>query len=53
LAGWVANQIDPDMAQLQANLEALHARMPAPCLGMHPYMPTPMAATTWLALPTK
>ena len=37
LAGWVANQIDPDMAALEENLITLKARLPAACLGIVPY----------------
>lgn len=35
--GWVANQVDPDMAQYQANLESLKMRLPFPLLAMCPY----------------
>ena len=41
LAGWVANQIDPDMAYLDENIDALAARIPAPLLGRVPFMDTP------------
>lgn len=30
LAGWVANRIDPTMAEIDGNLDALHERMTAP-----------------------
>lgn len=33
LAGWVANQVDPDMAMLEENLQTLRQRMPAAYLG--------------------
>jgi dethiobiotin synthetase len=36
LAGWVANVIDPSMSNLDANIEALSARLPAPLLGCVP-----------------
>ena len=36
LAGWVANRVDPAMAAADENLASLHARMPAPCLGVVP-----------------
>ncbi len=36
LAGWVANQIDPDMLYLQDNIDALHGLISAPCLGVIP-----------------
>ena len=44
LAGWVANQIDPAMPHQAANLEALERRLPAPLLGVVPWMTTPSAA---------
>lgn len=37
LAGWVANQVDPEMAMLEENLQTLRQRMPAPCLGWVPW----------------
>jgi dethiobiotin synthetase len=36
LAGWVANQIDPDMSFVQENIDAIAQRLPAPCLGHIP-----------------
>lgn len=36
LAGWVANLIDPAMAEADATVETLHTLMPAPCLGVLP-----------------
>jgi dethiobiotin synthetase len=32
LAGWVANQIDPQMAAFEENLNTLKRRIPAPCV---------------------
>lgn len=43
LGGWVANCIDPEMDLLAENLEALHALMPASCLGVIPYQENPSA----------
>ncbi|MFY8274917.1 dethiobiotin synthase [Pseudoalteromonas sp. SSDWG2] len=37
VAGWIANQIDPDMLCYQQNLETLKARLPAPMLAESPY----------------
>jgi len=37
LAGWVANVIDPNMAELEANIATLKQRLSAPCLGVVPY----------------
>jgi dethiobiotin synthetase len=53
LAGWVANQIDPDMAVADANIETLRERLNAPLLGCVPYLATqsPMLAAKYLALP--
>ncbi len=38
LLGWVANQVDPRMASLEGNLQTLRERLPAPCLGMVPWL---------------
>lgn len=52
LAGWVANQIDPAMPHQADNVEALRARLPAPLLGVVPWMnvPSPAAAAASLDL---
>jgi dethiobiotin synthetase len=39
LAGWVANVVDQDMAELEANFSSLQSRIAAPCLGLVPYTP--------------
>lgn len=36
LAGWVANQVDPQMDRQQHNLQTLKALLQAPCLGVVP-----------------
>ena len=53
LAGWVANTVDPDMARVEQNIEALRARLPAPLLGSLPRVPggDPAAVADHLALP--
>ena len=38
LAGWVANRIDPDMSCFEENVSTLKALLPAPCLGVVPYL---------------
>ena len=38
LAGWVANIIDPQMLELEANLQTLRSAIDAPCLGVVPNM---------------
>ncbi|WP_067515949.1 dethiobiotin synthase [Endozoicomonas ascidiicola] len=38
LAGWVANQIDPDMNRYEENLATLTRLIPAPRLGTVPYL---------------
>ena len=51
-AGWVGNQIDPTMAQQAANIAALRARLPGPCLGIQPFQQqSPAEAPQWLRLP--
>lgn len=37
VAGWIANQVDPQMQEYDANLATLKARLPAPFLGESPY----------------
>lgn len=44
LAGWVGNQIDPDMLAAQDNVELLRARLRAPCLGIIPRLASADAA---------
>ncbi|MDO8271339.1 MAG: dethiobiotin synthase [Gammaproteobacteria bacterium] len=38
LAGWIANVVDPDMAFVDANIEAIESRLHAPCLARIPYL---------------
>jgi dethiobiotin synthetase len=45
LAGWVANQVDPDMRFADENIAALEQRMPAPLLGRVPRLDNPSAAS--------
>ncbi len=51
LAGWVANQIDPHMAELDANIEALEERIRAPLLGVIEWQKQPDAESISLDLP--
>jgi len=53
LAGWVANRIDPAMAASEQNLQTLEHSIPAPCLGVVPYLPEAdfRAAAAYLQLP--
>lgn len=50
LAGWVANQIDPAMPHQADNVEALRARLPAPLLGVVPWMNVPLPAAAAASL---
>lgn len=51
-AGWVANTLDPDMAEFTANLQTLRARLQAPLLGILPFgPPDPAAAAELIELP--
>ncbi|QIK37648.1 dethiobiotin synthase [Caldichromatium japonicum] len=43
LAAWVANWIDPQMLALRENLDVLSSLIPAPCLGMVPWLAGPGA----------
>lgn len=38
LTGWVANQVDSEMAAFDENLLAIRQRLAAPCLGVLPWM---------------
>lgn len=38
IAGWVANCIDPNMSLLDENIASLQQMVPAPCLGIVPFM---------------
>jgi dethiobiotin synthetase len=40
-SGWIGNGIVPDFARREANIETLTARLPAPCLGIVPWMAEP------------
>jgi dethiobiotin synthetase len=53
LAGWVGNHLDPSMPEQAANLDFLHSRLPAPCLGTVPHLqpPDPLAAARGLRFP--
>ncbi|AYH43161.1 dethiobiotin synthase [Azoarcus sp. DN11] len=50
LAGWIANRVDPAMLRFDENLAALHARIPAPLLGVVPYVNDGNAASAAHAL---
>ena len=51
LVGWVANSLEPAMAEFAGNLQSLRNRMQAPLLGVLPYgPPTPAAASRLLDL---
>lgn len=53
LAGWVANQCNPEMPFLSENIEALDKRLSAPLLGILPYQPlvSPERLANLLSLP--
>ncbi len=51
LAGWVANSLSPDMPCRDENIATLRTRLPAPLLGVLPWMPTPDPRTVALELP--
>lgn len=38
VAGWVANCVDAEMPALLENIDSLRARLPAPCLGVVPFL---------------
>jgi len=42
LIGWVANQVEPEMAMYEGNLNTLRKRLSVPCLGEIPWLPQPL-----------
>jgi len=51
LAGWVANQVDPNMTVPAQNISTLKARLNAPVLGQIPWLTTGESAADYLELP--
>lgn len=49
-SGWIGNGIDPDFPRREANIATLAARLPAPCLGIVPWMAEPAVAEAAAAL---
>lgn len=47
LVGWVANCIDPNMDELEANIESLQALLGTPCVGVVPHLSAPTPETVW------
>ncbi len=53
-AGWVANSLDPGMAEFAGNLQSLQDRLQAPLLGILPHgPPEPATAARLLELPSE
>lgn len=50
LAAWVGNAIDPGFGRREQNVATLAARLPAPCLGIVPWMPSPDVGAAAAAL---
>ena len=51
LAGWIGNGIDPAFARRDANIATLTSMIPAPCLGIVPWLADPGIAEAAAALP--
>lgn len=53
LAGWVANQVNPNMSCVEENLQTLADFIPAPCLGVVPFLEDTTAdnVASFLTLP--
>lgn len=52
-AGWIANTVDPAMAEFAGNLQSLRDRLQAPLLGILPHgPPDPAAAAKLITLPS-
>jgi len=49
-SGWIGNSIDPEFARRDENIATLAARLPAPCLGIVPWMANPATAMAAAAL---
>jgi len=49
-SGWIGNCIDPHFPRREANIATLTARLPAPCLGIVPWMVQPAVAEAAAAL---
>lgn len=49
-SGWIGNGIDPDFPRREANIATLTARLPAPCLGIVPWMAKPAVGAAAAAL---
>jgi dethiobiotin synthetase len=45
LAGWIGNDVDPELAQADAYFELLGPRIDAPCLGRLSFSPGPVRST--------
>jgi len=43
--GWVGNHVDSAMTHAEENIAALHARLPAPCLGVQDFLPDAISST--------
>lgn len=50
IAGWVANQVDPDMPYLDENIDSLKTLLDVPFLGSLPRLKTPADASAYLDL---
>lgn len=50
LAGWIGNALDPGFSRRDENIATLAARLPAPCLGIVPWMASPDVGTAAAAL---
>jgi dethiobiotin synthetase len=50
LAGWIGNVLDPRFSRRDRNIATLAARLPAACLGIVPWMPTPDVGAAAAAL---
>ena len=51
LAGWIGNGIDPAFARRDANVATLTTKIPAPCLGIVPWLADPSVSEAAAALP--
>ena len=47
LVGWVANCIDPDMEEVEANIDSLRSLLAIPCIGVVPHLSEATAENAW------
>ena len=47
LVGWIANCVDANMSELEANIQSLQSLLASPCLGVVPHLNEPSVQKAW------